>query len=339
MYTGNFIDQVKIFCKSGDGGSGSLHFRREKFVSKGGFDGGDGGNGGSIFLQGNCKIWTLLHFKYNRHYKAENGLPGKGNRMKGASGQDLVLQVPIGTIVKDKKENLIFEITQERQKKMLLEGGRGGLGNWHFRNALNKTKKYSQPGFTGKEEWICLELKILSDVGIVGFPNAGKSTLLSVLTEAKPKIADYAFTTLVPQLGIVQYKYKQSFIMADIPGIIDGASKGRGIGDRFLRHIERNAVLVFLIPANSRDIVKEYDILLKEISAYNPNMMNKKHILVISKSDLLDNQSLKEKIPIDLHTIFISSHNKKGLEELKEALWKRIKTPDGQKELKAWKRI
>lgn len=327
MFSGNFIDQVKIYCASGHGGAGASHFRREKFIPKGGPDGGDGGDGGSLILQGSDQLWTLLHFKYNRHHKAKNGLPGRGNRMSGASGKDLVLKVPLGTIAKDEQGNIITEIAQQGERQVLFYGGKGGLGNWHFRNSVNRTPRYAQPGLPGREAWINLELKILADVGLVGFPNAGKSTLLSSVTAAKPKIADYAFTTLIPQLGIVRYRDERSFVMADIPGIIQGASEGKGIGHRFLRHIERNAVLLFLIPCDTKDLLKEYEILLKELAAYKPELLDKERLLAISKADLLDEELKKEletQLPEDLKTIFISSHHQKGLEELKDALWKCI---------------
>ncbi|WP_103328008.1 GTPase ObgE [Bacteroidetes bacterium endosymbiont of Geopemphigus sp.] len=327
MFSENFIDQVKIYCASGHGGTGAAHFRREKFIPKGGPDGGDGGDGGSLILQGSAQLWTLLHFKYNRHHKAKNGSPGRGNRMSGASGKALVLKVPLGTIAKDEQGNTIAEITQQGEQQVLFQGGKGGLGNWHFRNSVNRTPRYAQPGLPGREAWISLELKILADVGLVGFPNTGKSTLLSSLTAAKPKISDYAFTTLIPQLGIVQYRNQHSFVIADIPGIIQGASQGKGIGHRFLRHIERNAVLLFLIPCDTEDLLKEYEILLKELAAYKPKLLDKKRLLVVSKTDLLDEEMKKKlegRFPEGLETIFISSHHQKGLEDLKDALWKCI---------------
>lgn len=324
----NFVDYVKICCRSGHGGAGSSHLHRDILTSKGGPDGGDGGRGGHIILKGNSQLWTLLHLKYRKHIIAENGLPGSSGQRSGRTGEDEFLEVPLGTIARDAETGeIIFEITKDGETKILTAGGRGGLGNWHFKTSTKQTPRYSQPGEPGKEEWMVLELKILADVGLVGFPNAGKSTLLSVLSAAKPEIADYAFTTLVPNLGIVSYRDNKSFVMADIPGIIEGASKGKGLGIRFLRHIERNSVLLFLIPADtSRSIKEEYRILLNELEQYNPELMQKPRVLGISKSDMLDDElidELKLELP-DLPCIFISSVAQKGLVELKDLLWKEV---------------
>ncbi len=324
----NFVDYVKICCRSGHGGAGSSHLHRDILTSKGGPDGGDGGRGGHIILKGNSQLWTLLHLKYRKHIIAENGLPGSSGQRSGRTGEDEFLEVPLGTIARDAETGeIIFEITKDGETKILTAGGRGGLGNWHFKTSTKQTPRYSQPGEPGKEEWMVLELKILADVGLVGFPNAGKSTLLSVVSAAKPEIADYAFTTLVPNLGIVSYRNNKSFVMADIPGIIEGASKGKGLGIRFLRHIERNSVLLFLVPADtSRSIKEEYRILLNELEQYNPELMQKPRVLAISKSDMLDDElmdELKLDLP-DLPCIFISSVAQKGLVELKDLLWKEI---------------
>lgn len=324
----NFVDYVKICCRSGHGGAGSSHLHRDILTSKGGPDGGDGGRGGHIILKGNSQLWTLLHLKYRKHIIAENGLPGSSGQRSGRTGEDEFLEVPLGTIARDAETGeIIFEITKDGETKILTAGGRGGLGNWHFKTSTKQTPRYSQPGEPGKEEWMVLELKILADVGLVGFPNAGKSTLLSVLSAAKPEIADYAFTTLVPNLGIVSYRDNKSFVMADIPGIIEGASKGKGLGIRFLRHIERNSVLLFLIPADTnRSIKEEYRILLNELEQYNPELMQKPRVLAISKSDMLDDElmdELKLELP-DLPCIFISSVAQKGLVELKDLLWKEV---------------
>lgn len=324
----NFVDYVKICCRSGHGGAGSSHLHRDILTSKGGPDGGDGGRGGHIILKGNSQLWTLLHLKYRKHIIAENGLPGSSGQRSGRTGEDEFLEVPLGTIARDAETGeIIFEITKDGETKILTAGGRGGLGNWHFKTSTKQTPRYSQPGEPGKEEWMVLELKILADVGLVGFPNAGKSTLLSVVSAAKPEIADYAFTTLVPNLGIVSYRDNKSFVMADIPGIIEGASKGKGLGIRFLRHIERNSVLLFMIPADtSRSIKEEYQILLNELEQYNPELMQKPRVLAISKSDMLDEElmdELKMELP-DLPFIFISSVAQKGLVELKDLLWKEV---------------
>ena len=324
----NFVDYVKICCRSGHGGAGSSHLHRDILTSKGGPDGGDGGRGGHIILKGNSQLWTLLHLKYRKHIIAENGLPGSSGQRSGRTGEDEILEVPLGTIARNSETGeILFEITKDGETKILTAGGRGGLGNWHFKTATKQTPRYSQPGEAGKEEWMVLELKILADVGLVGFPNAGKSTLLSVVSAAKPEIADYAFTTLVPNLGIVSYRNNKSFVMADIPGIIEGASKGKGLGIRFLRHIERNSVLLFLVPADtSRSIKEEYQILLNELEQYNPELMQKPRVLAISKSDMLDDElvaEMKSDLP-DLPTLFISSVAQKGLLELKDLLWKVI---------------
>ena len=324
----NFVDYVKICCRSGQGGAGSSHLHRDILTSKGGPDGGDGGRGGHIILKGNSQFWTLLHLKYRKHIIAENGLPGSSGQRSGRTCEDEILEVPLGTIARNSETGeILFEITKDGETKILTPGGRGGLGNWHFKTSTKQTPRYSQPGEPGKEEWMVLELKILADVGLVGFPNAGKSTLLSVVSAAKPEIADYPFTTLVPNLGIVSYRNSKSFVMADIPGIIEGASKGKGLGIRFLRHIERNSVLLFIVPADtSRSIKEEYKILLNELEQYNPELMQKPRVLAISKSDMLDEEleaEMKADLP-DVPTIFISSVAQKGLVELKDLLWKVI---------------
>jgi len=308
MANPNFIDYVKINCRSGSGGSGSWSLYRDKLNSKGGPDGGDGGAGGSVILRGNEQLWTLLHLKYKKHVICDNGTNGGKGRKTGKRGADQILDVPLGTVAKDPETGeVLFEITKDNQTEVLLKGGRGGLGNWNFKSSVNQTPRYAQPGEDGLDEWKVLELKVLADVGLVGFPNAGKSTLLSVVSAAKPEIADYPFTTLVPNLGIVKYHDYQSFVMADIPGIIEGASEGKGLGYRFLRHIERNSILLFLVPADSDDIVKEYEVLLAELKQYNPEMLFKDRILAISKSDMLDEEltnEIKEMLPADLETIF-----------------------------------
>lgn len=322
----NFIDRIKIYCRSGSGGPGLVHFHRDKFTSKGGPDGGNGGRGGHIILQGNRNLWTLLHLRYKKHIIAENGQPGGSALKTGADGNDIVIEVPLGTIAKSAIDNeFVLEITNHGETKILLEGGKGGLGNDHFKSATNQTPEYAQPGIPGKEEEIILELKLLADVGLVGFPNAGKSTLLSVVSAARPKIADYAFTTLVPNVGVVSYRNHQSFVMADIPGIIEGASEGKGLGLNFLRHIERNSVLLFMISAEHLDIQKQYEVLLNELKKYNPSLLRKKRILAISKSDLLDKEMLdvlKNEIPPELPHIFISSVTGQGIFKLKDMLWK-----------------
>jgi GTPase len=325
MSGSNFVDYVKVFCRSGKGGSGSAHLRREKFIPKGGPDGGDGGRGGHVIVKGNQQLWTLLHLKFKRHIFATNGNPGAGAQKTGADGKDEIIEVPLGTVAKDAETGeVLFEITSHDETKILRRGGRGGQGNEHFKSPTNQTPRYAQPGEEGSEGWSILELKLLADVGLVGFPNAGKSTLLSVISAAKPKIADYAFTTLVPNLGIVSYRDDRSFVMADIPGIIEGASEGKGIGLRFLRHIERNSVLLFLIPADSTDIQQEYQILLNELKEFNPELLDKERLLAITKSDLLDNelvQEISEELP-PIKTLFISAISNKGLTELKDELWK-----------------
>jgi GTP-binding protein len=328
MSGSNFVDYVKICCRSGAGGSGSMHLHRDKKTAMGGPDGGDGGRGGHIILKGNKQFWTLLHLKYRKHVIAEGGVGGQGGLRTGRCGEDEILEVPLGTIARDAETGEVeFEITEDGQEKILLPGGRGGLGNWHFRSSTNQTPRFAQPGEPGRESWKILELKILADVGLVGFPNAGKSTLLSVVSAAKPEIADYPFTTLVPNLGIVSYRDNKSFVMADIPGIIEGASQGKGLGIRFLRHIERNAVLLFMIPADSKDIQKEYDILLNEIEQYNSELMDKPRVLAITKSDMLDEElksEISKELPKSIKTVFISSVAQQGITELKDMLWNAI---------------
>ena len=327
MTEGNFVDYVKINLASGKGGKGSTHLRREKFVAKGGPDGGDGGRGGHIILKGNSNYWTLYHLKFKRHFKAENGYDGGKSRLTGANGNDIYIQVPLGTVVKNSEdEKTLFEITDDGEEKIVCQGGKGGRGNWHFKSSTNQTPRYAQPGLGNEEKQITLELKVLADVGLVGFPNAGKSTLLSVVTDAKPKIADYEFTTLKPNLGIVKYRDYKSFIMADIPGIIEGASEGKGLGHYFLRHIERNSTLLFLIPSDSDDIVKRYNILLGELKKYNPEMLDKSRLIAITKCDLLDEELMNEiekdiKKSINIEFIFISSLSNIGLSELKDKVW------------------
>ena len=328
MTEGNFVDYIKIYASSGKGGRGSAHLHREKYITKGGPDGGDGGRGGHIILRGNNDMWTLFHLKFKKHFRAEQGGDGSKSRSTGKDGTDIYIDVPLGTIVRDSETaEIIFEITENKEEKILLEGGMGGRGNWHFKSATNQTPRYAQPGVDGLEGWFQIELKILADVGLVGFPNAGKSTLLSVITAAKPKIADYVFTTLKPNLGIVEYREFKSFVMADIPGIIEGAAEGKGLGHRFLRHIERNSTLLFLIPADSDDIRKEFDILLNELKKHNPELLDKQRLLAISKTDMLD-QELKEEIKNELPTgipfVFISSLAQTGLQELKDKLWEML---------------
>ena len=324
MSGSNFVDYVKIFCRSGNGGQGSAHLRRDKLTSKGGPDGGDGGRGGHIILKGNSQYWTLIHLKYQRHIYAEHGGNGGEQQKSGAYGNDVYIEVPLGTVAKNAETGeFLFEITKNDETGRLVEGGMGGLGNTHFKSSTNQTPRYAQPGIKGSEDWYVLELKILADVGLVGFPNAGKSTLLSVVSAAKPKIADYPFTTLVPNLGIVAYRDNKSFAMADIPGIIEGASDGKGLGLRFLRHIERNSMLLFMVPADSKDIHQEYKILLKELGQYSPELLDKKRVLAITKSDLLDEELINE-IKIDLPEIpyiFISSVTQYKLLELKDIIW------------------
>ena len=328
MADSNFIDYVKILCRSGKGGAGSRHFYRAKYVPKGGPDGGDGGRGGHIILKGNRNMWTLLPLKYRRHIFAGNGQSGSGGRSFGKDGDDVVVEVPCGTVVFDAETGeYLCEVTDDGQEVKLLRGGRGGLGNWHFKSATNRTPRYAQPGEPAIERSVILELKMLADVGLVGFPNAGKSTLLSAVSAAEPKIADYPFTTMEPQLGIVSYRDNRSFVMADIPGIIEGASEGKGLGLRFLRHIERNAVLLFMVPADADDIAAEYSILLKELEQFNPQLMDKQRVLAISKSDLLDDE-LREEIaktlPEGVPSVFISAVTGQGITELKDMLWRAI---------------
>lgn len=327
MASDNFVDYVKIHCTSGNGGGGSTHLRREKYIPKGGPDGGDGGRGGHVILKGNKQLWTLLHLKYQKHIKAGHGAHGSGGLKTGAQGQDVYIDVPLGTVAKDAETGeVLFEITEEGEEIIIQKGGRGGLGNNHFKSPTNQTPRYAQSGEEGQDGWKILELKVLADVGLVGFPNAGKSTLLSVLSAAKPEIANYPFTTLRPNLGIVDYRGYRSFIMADIPGIIEGAHEGKGLGLRFLRHIERNSLLLFLVPADSDDILKEFKILLNELKQYNPELLHKDRILAISKSDMLDDE-LKAEISKELKDvphIFISSVAQQGLLELKDLIWERL---------------
>ena len=328
MTEGNFVDYIKVYASSGKGGRGSAHLHREKFITKGGPDGGDGGRGGHIILRGSKDMWTLFHLKFKKHFRAEQGGDGSKSRSTGKDGTDIYVDVPLGTIVRDSETaEIIFEITENGEEKILLEGGMGGRGNWHFKSSTNQTPRYAQPGIDGLEGWFQIELKILADVGLVGFPNAGKSTLLSVITAAKPKIADYAFTTLKPNLGIVDYREFKSFVMADIPGIIEGAAEGKGLGHRFLRHIERNSTLLFLIPADSDDIHKEYEVLLNELKKHNPELLDKQRLLAISKTDMLDEElqeEIKNELPTGIPFIFISSLAQIGLQELKDKLWKML---------------
>lgn len=328
MADSNFIDYVKFCSRSGAGGAGSVHFRREKHVPKGGPDGGDGGRGGHIILRGNAQLWTLLHLKYKKHVIAEDGVGGEGGKRTGAFGKDVILDVPLGTVAKDAETGeKRFEITEDGQLVILTKGGRGGLGNDHFKTATNQAPHFAQPGEPGIEEWIILELKLLADVGLVGFPNAGKSTLLSSISAARPEIGDYPFTTLVPNLGVVSYRDDKSFVMADIPGIIEGAAEGKGLGIRFLRHIERNSILLFLIPADAANIRDQYRILLKELEKYNPELLDKKRILAISKVDMLDEVLMKEmekEIPKEIPFIFISSISQYNLDKLKDLIWQAI---------------
>jgi len=327
MAGSNFVDYVKIFCRSGKGGAGSSHMRREKFVPKGGPDGGDGGRGGHVIVRGNAQMWTLLHLKFQKHIFAGHGESGGRQTSTGKDGEDVIIEVPLGTVAKDAETGeILFEITKDGETGFLAKGGRGGQGNVHFKSSTNQTPRYSQPGEDYEESWRILELKVLADVGLVGFPSAGKSTLLSVVSAAKPEIAEYPFTTLVPNLGIVGYRDNQSFVMADIPGIIEGAHEGKGLGLRFLRHIERNSMLLFMVPADSDDHRKEYGILLNELEKYNPELLDKERFLVISKSDMLDEQ-LMEEIGHELEGIphlFISSVTGMGIMELKDQIWKTL---------------
>ena len=328
MANSNFVDYVKMFLASGNGGNGSMHLHREKYVPKGGPDGGDGGRGGHIILRGNSQFWTLIHLKYKKHIRAEEGESGSGSLRHGRNGKDIYLDVPLGTVAKDAETGeVLFEITEHGEEKIIVKGGRGGLGNANFKTSTNQTPRYAQPGELGVEGWFILELKILADVGLVGFPNAGKSTLLSTVSAARPKVADYAFTTLEPSVGIVNYYDDKSFVMADIPGIIEGASEGKGLGHRFLRHIERNSVLLFLVPADSKDILAEYKILLKELKKFNPELLDKQRILAVSKSDMLDDElkrEIKPHLPRKIPTIFISSAANEGIKELKDLIWKTL---------------
>ena len=330
MTEGNFVDYIKIYVCSGNGGKGSMHLHREKYITKGGPDGGDGGRGGHIILKGNQNLWTLHNLKFKKHFRAGHGANGSKSRSTGSDGNDVYIDVPLGTVVKDNEtNNMLFEITTHDQELILCQGGMGGRGNWHFKSSTNQTPRYAQPGMPGEEKNVTIELKILADVGLVGFPNAGKSTLLSVISAAKPKIADYEFTTLKPNLGIVDCRDYQSFVMADIPGIIEGAAEGKGLGHYFLRHIERNSILLFLIPADANDIRKQYDILLDELKRYNPEMLDKERLVAISKSDLLDNElktelkaELDKVLPVDY--LFISSITQTGIVDLKDLLWEQL---------------
>lgn len=335
MAESNFIDYVKICCRSGKGGGGSVHLHRSRQTAKGGPDGGDGGRGGHIIIKGNKQLWTLIHLKYRKHVIAEDGGSGGARLMTGRSGNDEIIEVPLGTVVKDAETGEIeMEITEDGEMQILTPGGRGGLGNNHFKSAIRQTPRYAQPGEPGKEEWKILELKLLADVGLVGFPNAGKSTLLSVVSAAKPEIANYPFTTLVPNLGIVKYREDRSFVMADIPGIIEGAHEGKGLGTRFLRHIERNSTLLFLVPSDAKDILTEYKVLLNELELFNPELLHKKRILAVSKIDLLDEelltgikQDLTKKLKaakIDIPLSYFSSHTQQGIVELKDLLWRHL---------------
>ena len=330
MTEGNFVDYVKVHVASGNGGKGSAHLHREKYIEKGGPDGGDGGRGGHVIIRGNSNMWTLYHLKFKRHFKAGHGEHGSSGRSTGADGKDVFIDVPLGTVIKDTEtEQLLFEITEDQQEEIIVKGGMGGRGNWHFKSPTNQTPRYAQPGTPSEEKRITIELKILADVGLVGFPNAGKSTLLSVMTSAKPKIADYEFTTLKPNLGIVEYRDYQSFVMADIPGIIEGAAEGKGLGHYFLRHIERNSILLFLIPADADDIAKQYEILNSELKRYNPEMLDKERLIVVSKCDMLDDE-LESELKAELETnlkedfMLISSVSQKGLVALKDKLWRML---------------
>lgn len=332
MSSGNFIDHVRLYCRSGKGGAGSRHLRREKYVPKGGPDGGDGGRGGHVILRANAQMWTLLPLRYTKHIFAENGASGARSKRTGKQGADRLVEVPLGTVVKDAlTEEVLEELVEDGEEFVLLRGGRGGLGNQHFHTSTNQTPRYAQPGEPGEEGEFILELKVLADVGLVGFPNAGKSTLLSVVSAARPEVADYPFTTLTPNLGMVEYRDHQSFVMADIPGIIEGAHQGRGLGLRFLRHIERNSILLFMVPADSPDPAAEYRILLNELNQYSPELLDKKRILAISKSDLLDEELRREvekTLPKGVPHVFISSVAQQGLERLKDLIWKELHTLD-----------
>ncbi len=328
MADSNFVDYVKICCRSGKGGGGSIHLHRDRNTAKGGPDGGDGGRGGHIILRGSSNVWTLIHLKYRKHVIAEPGGKGSSALKHGKDGEDIILEVPLGTVARDAETGEVhFEITEEGEERILVKGGRGGLGNFHFKSPTLQTPRFAQPGEDGEESWKVLELKVLADVGLVGFPNAGKSTLLSKLSAAKPEIANYPFTTLVPNLGIVAYRDYKSFVMADIPGIIEGASEGKGLGLRFLRHIERNSVLLFLVPADANNIKQEFDVLLNELQEYNPELLDKERLLAISKSDLLDDElkdALKAELPENVPFVFMSSHTGVGLVELKDMIWRSL---------------
>jgi GTP-binding protein len=328
MATSNFVDYVKIYCRSGNGGAGSSHFRKEKFIEFGGPDGGNGGRGGHIILKANSQLWTLLHLKFKRHIFAENGHPGGLANRSGPDGKDQIIEVPLGTVARNSETGeTICEITEQNQEIVFFEGGKGGLGNTEFKTSTNQAPRYAQPGIEGIEETVILELKLLADVGLVGFPNAGKSTLLSVVSAAKPEIADYPFTTLVPNLGIVSYHDDKSFVMADIPGIIEGAAQGRGLGHRFLRHIERNSILLFMIPADTKDIKEEYNILVNELKMYNPELIDKNRILAITKSDLIDDELqelLKPGLPKGIEIVYISSLTNYNLDKLKDLIWRNL---------------
>ncbi len=330
MPDSNFIDYVKIFCASGHGGAGSMHLHRAKYVPKGGPDGGDGGRGGHVILRGNKQLWTLIHLKYRKHVKADNGGNGQGGLRTGKNGQDIFLEVPVGTVAKDAETGeTLFEIMEDGEERILCKGGRGGLGNNYFKSATNQTPRYAQPGGEGQEGWFILELKVLADVGLVGFPNAGKSTLLAAITAAKPKIANYAFTTLEPNLGIVSYYDDRSFVMADIPGIIEGAHEGKGIGIRFLRHIERNSVLLFMVSAEEDDIAASYETLLNELREYNPELLDKERVLAVTKCDMIDKgieKEMESTLPKGIPHIFISSVSGEGLKELKDILWEALQS-------------
>ena len=334
MTEGNFVDYIKIYATSGKGGQGSMHLHREKFITKGGPDGGDGGRGGHIILRGDKNMWTLFHLKFKRHFRAESGGSGSKSRSTGHDAEDIYIDVPLGTIIRDADtDEVILEITDHQKEVILLRGGKGGLGNWNFKSSTNQTPRYAQPGMEGVDGWFRMELKLLADVGLVGFPNAGKSTLLSVLTAAKPKIADYAFTTLKPNLGIVEHRNHKTFVIADIPGIIEGAAEGKGLGHRFLRHIERNSALLFLIPADSDDINKEYHILLNELKKHNPELLDKDRLLAISKSDMLDDELQEEieaTLPEGVKALFISSVAQTGLQVLKDKLWELLNKSNEQ---------
>jgi GTP-binding protein len=337
MASSNFIDYVKINVRSGAGGPGALHFRREKHVEKGGPDGGDGGRGGHVILKGTTQVWTLLHLKYTKHIRAFDGKGGEGGRRKGADGKDIILEVPLGTIARDVETGeQLLEITEDGQEVILMKGGRGGLGNDHFKSSTNQTPQHAQTGDPAIESWIILELKVLADVGLVGFPNAGKSTLLSVVSAARPEIADYPFTTLVPNLGVVDYRNYKSFVMADIPGIIEGASQGKGLGLRFLRHIERNSILLFMIPADSEDVEAEYNTLINELQLYNPSLLDKSRLLAITKTDMIMDEEREEiikKLPEGISCTFISSLTQEGIDQLKDKIWEMLNEPSPENKI------